>query len=290
MDKRLEKIRYFQANVSDFESYINDRIKETKDENSKKVDESVASPLETELKERVVELLGKVTPVEFAGNYPMDAEDRPDFDTRPFANTVYEYMAEVGDERIFIRMYVSDATDKVKYLSFSFDDISFNPVTGETDDYDIMLKTDELNGITPQKLKSRCIYIAKKYANERDMASNITDKPYRHRSGNPFDREGNPIRNVKTFESFFDKQAYCNDYGFTGTDTIPDDCIDYIISVIDDFEDRYNAAMDEMEKRRCTLSYADYDLFTEIIDSANDWMHDNNMKECTPEDIEEVFG
>lgn len=36
MDKRLEKIRRFEANVMDFESYINDRIKQTKAENRSK--------------------------------------------------------------------------------------------------------------------------------------------------------------------------------------------------------------------------------------------------------------
>lgn len=41
MDKRLEKIRRFEANVMDFESYINDRIKQTRKENkSGKVTES----------------------------------------------------------------------------------------------------------------------------------------------------------------------------------------------------------------------------------------------------------
>ena len=31
MDKRLEKIRRYEASVKDLESYINDKIKETKD-------------------------------------------------------------------------------------------------------------------------------------------------------------------------------------------------------------------------------------------------------------------
>ena len=33
MDGRLEKIRRFQANVKDLESYISDRIKQTEEEN-----------------------------------------------------------------------------------------------------------------------------------------------------------------------------------------------------------------------------------------------------------------
>ena len=45
MDKRLEKIRHFEANVMDFESYINDRIKQTKAENQSKDMNEALCPL-----------------------------------------------------------------------------------------------------------------------------------------------------------------------------------------------------------------------------------------------------
>ena len=45
MDKRLEKIRRFEANVMDFESYINDRIKQTKAENQSKDMNEALCPL-----------------------------------------------------------------------------------------------------------------------------------------------------------------------------------------------------------------------------------------------------
>lgn len=43
MDSRLEKIRKFEGNVMDFDSYIQDRIKKTKEENKKpkKMNESL---------------------------------------------------------------------------------------------------------------------------------------------------------------------------------------------------------------------------------------------------------
>ena len=41
MDNKLEKPRRFEASVVDFECYINDRIKQTKKENSKEIKESV---------------------------------------------------------------------------------------------------------------------------------------------------------------------------------------------------------------------------------------------------------
>lgn len=45
MDSRLEKIRKFEGNVMDFDSYIQDRIKKTKEENKKpkKMNESLKS-------------------------------------------------------------------------------------------------------------------------------------------------------------------------------------------------------------------------------------------------------
>lgn len=40
MDERLEKIRRFEANVKDFDTYINDRIRDTEKENGESIDES----------------------------------------------------------------------------------------------------------------------------------------------------------------------------------------------------------------------------------------------------------
>lgn len=45
MDERLEKIRRFEANVMDLESYINDRIKQTEAENQSKDMNEALCPL-----------------------------------------------------------------------------------------------------------------------------------------------------------------------------------------------------------------------------------------------------
>ena len=85
-------------------------------------------------------------------------------------------------------------------------------------------------------------------------------------------------------------ETLSQDYGFTPTDAIPEECIDYIITNIDDFKPRYRKALNMMDRRRCSLQNADYDLIQEISDLANEWCDENGCNEITVEDIEEVFG
>jgi len=85
-------------------------------------------------------------------------------------------------------------------------------------------------------------------------------------------------------------ESLCSDYGFTPNDEIPEECIDYIISNIEDFKKRYRRALNVIDRQRCSLQNADYDLFEEIVDLANEWCQDNGCGEITPETIEEVFG
>ena len=85
-------------------------------------------------------------------------------------------------------------------------------------------------------------------------------------------------------------ESLCSDYGFTPNDEIPEECIDYIISNIEDFKKRYRRALNVIDRQRCSLQNADYDLFEEIVDLANEWCEDNGCEEITPETIEEVFG
>lgn len=85
-------------------------------------------------------------------------------------------------------------------------------------------------------------------------------------------------------------ESLCSDYGFTPNDEISEECIDYIISNIEDFDARYNIALKKIGRMRCPLRYADSELFDEIYDRADEWCEDNGCEEITPETIEEVFG
>ena len=85
-------------------------------------------------------------------------------------------------------------------------------------------------------------------------------------------------------------ESLSQDYGFTPTDAIPEECIDYIISNIEDFDARYGIALKRIGRTRNPLEYTDYELFEEICDLADEWCDDNDWDEITVEDIEEVFG
>jgi hypothetical protein len=278
MDKRLEKIRHFQASVKDFESYINDRIKQTKSENGKKVNESAESFFETELKDILFKLFGRNTAIEFVEQYPMDPQDRPSFDKRPFVNMVYDFEMILADEQVHAQLYISDVDNIAKYASFSFNDFSFDPITGETSDNDIIREIDYFDSIPPAKLKSKCISVIKKYINKREEDRGYT-KIYRQKNGM-----------YKTaFESVENMQTY-QEYGLTPTENIPEECLNYIVANIDDFGLRYSVALKKTETSRCTLRLADRELFEEIYELANEWATENDMMECVPDDIEEIFG
>lgn len=278
MDKRLEKIRHFQASVKDFESYINDRIKQTKSENGKKVNESAESFFETELKDILFKLFGRNTVIEFVEQYPMDPHDRPSFDKRPFVNMVYDFEVILADEQVHAQLYLSDVDNIAKYASFSFNDFSFDPITGETSDNDIIREIDYFDSIPPAKLKSKCISVIKKHINKKEEESGYT-KIYRQKNGM-----------YKTaFESVENMQTY-QEYGLTPTENIPEECLNYIVSNIEDFGLRYRFALKKTETSRCTLRLADRELFEEIYELANEWATENDMMECVPEDIEEIFG
>ena len=278
MDKRLEKIRHFHASVKDFESYINDRIKQTKSENGKKVNESAESFFETELKDILFKLFGRNTVIEFVEQYPMDPQDRPSFDKRPFVNMVYDFEVILADEQVHAQLYLSDVDNIAKYASFSFNDFSFDPITGKTSDKDIIREIDYFDSIPPAKLKSKCISVIKKHINKQEEDRGYT-KIYRQKNGM-----------YKTaFESVENMQTY-QEYGLTPTENIPEECLDYIVSNIEDFDMKYDLALKKIGRMRCSLCHADSELFYDICGLADEWLNDNNMQECMPEDIEEIFG
>jgi len=77
---------------------------------------------------------------------------------------------------------------------------------------------------------------------------------------------------------------------FVSNENVPEDCIAYIISNIENFDSIYDKALVKIGRMRCSLRYADPQLFDKIYDLANEWLIENNFDECSTEDIEEIFG
>lgn len=69
----------------------------------------------------------------------------------------------------------------------------------------------------------------------------------------------------------------------------PADMVQYVIDNVEDFEPRYEHALNVIGRNRCPLSDADYDLFEDINDAMSDWAFDNDVDE-DEFDIEEIFG
>jgi len=77
---------------------------------------------------------------------------------------------------------------------------------------------------------------------------------------------------------------------FVSNENVPEDCIAYIISNIEDFDFIYDKALVKIGKNHCSLRYADPQLFDKIYALANEWLTENDFEECSTEDIEEIFG
>lgn len=68
----------------------------------------------------------------------------------------------------------------------------------------------------------------------------------------------------------------CKEFGFESTENIPEECIEYVVSNVDDFERRYDMALDKINHYRCSLSFADSNLYDEICDAIAEWQNDND--------------
>ena len=74
------------------------------------------------------------------------------------------------------------------------------------------------------------------------------------------------------------------------TDNIPQECIDYIIANVNDFNERYQTTLDNMKVTSASLRTENPDLFKDILDSANEWLMQTNAGyKVRPNDIVEVF-
>lgn len=71
-----------------------------------------------------------------------------------------------------------------------------------------------------------------------------------------------------------------------------EEMVQYVIDNVNDFEPRYQRALGIIGHSRCTLSMADYHLFSDINSAMADWAIDNNVtdEEFDDYDIEEIFG
>lgn len=103
--------------------------------------------------------------------------------------------------------------------------------------------------------------------------------------------------NVMDFESYINdriKQTKAENRSkdiFEATENIPEECIEYVVSNVDDFERRYDMALDKIEHYRCSLSFADSNLYDEICDAIAEWRNNNDLPENDDiyEEIEEIF-
>lgn len=71
---------------------------------------------------------------------------------------------------------------------------------------------------------------------------------------------------------------------------IPEECLNYAAAQVDDFEQRYNLALDKINHYRSSLEYVDPELYSQIIDAIREWRSDSGLPEMELQDeIEEIF-
>lgn len=69
----------------------------------------------------------------------------------------------------------------------------------------------------------------------------------------------------------------------------PKEMVQYIIDNIEDFEHRYQHALETIGRDRCPIWQADQSLYMEMQDCMDDWCNDNEDNSDLY-DIEEIFG
>ena len=80
------------------------------------------------------------------------------------------------------------------------------------------------------------------------------------------------------------------DFTIEETDNIPFECINYIVSNVNDFNKRYQDNLDSIEGWGTPLKKEDPEFFKELLDAANEWLKQNNEDyTARPNDITDVF-
>lgn len=73
------------------------------------------------------------------------------------------------------------------------------------------------------------------------------------------------------------------------TENAPKEMVQYIIDNIEDFEHRYQHALEIIGRDRCPIWQADQSLYMEMQDNLDDWCNDNEDNSDLY-DVNEIFG
>lgn len=92
---------------------------------------------------------------------------------------------------------------------------------------------------------------------------------------------------VQNFEEFINEAINYKPEDFN-LDNAPKELVQYIIDNIDRFGKRYQMAITKIDRMRCPLRVADPQLYSELVDRAEEWCDDNN-KDVEDYDIDEIF-
>lgn len=92
---------------------------------------------------------------------------------------------------------------------------------------------------------------------------------------------------VQHFEEFINEAMNYKPEDFN-LDNAPKELVQYIIDNIDRFGKRYQMAITKIDRMRCPLRVADPQLYSELIDRAEEWCDDND-KDVEDYDIDEIF-
>ena len=57
----------------------------------------------------------------------------------------------------------------------------------------------------------------------------------------------------------------------------------YMAQTIEDYEHRLAVALNIMDRNRCPIQYADYNLYTEMMNQIDEYCYDNDLN---PDDID----
>ena len=82
--------------------------------------------------------------------------------------------------------------------------------------------------------------------------------------------------------------VYCSECGESDGMKVHDSMVaaeKFCRDTIDDFESRYDAAIDVEVKTSCSLQDADPQFYSEIADKLNEWSEEHECDKFTPEDI-----
>ena len=102
---------------------------------------------------------------------------------------------------------------------------------------------------------------------------------------------------VKRIDDFLIESVEYAASDFTPCGNITEECIEYILDNIEGFDEMYSAAMRKIDFYRCSLSYADDDLYNKICELAMEYLSDTlgesvveRKEDEIRDDIDEVFG